>query len=1106
MKQLLKAFVLVASLFMSVAYGLHQAHGAEQIPGRVAELEEVVTRSDTTYHVAHTEQAPTIDGQIDEWASVPAMRLDRDKQGRGLSGTNDLSGSMRLLWDQDAVYLCIEVIDNIHHAPDWNSGWENDCVQFIFDDYMNGHGAGYNGHGRGYCLTDTPDGPVLSMYTASTADGELHEVVTWMSLKSSVQPNGVRVFELALPWSHLKPTHPWVLGRLGFSFSINDNDGFGFKGARFWTEGLLWGRDASKFGVLLFDEAIGSRDAILELAPEWNLFRNIKESRWLKVRDVNPFTHARILVNRKQAGQITANLSVRRVGDSEPVAVGRAEQSVGTGETAVFAWDLSQLNDGKYELVYDIPELQLEPRLPTTWYQLDLNKAHHRKARLTERYGIDRPWDDFAGEPALIRRHRGMVAVAFNWFEFNRNLTGDALDAALGEMLEMIGSLKNGEDYLAGRRYEFWSAYYSQFDGSGQLFVTYVPPDYDASRTWPLIVNLHGAGSLPEPNRNKREHKPYIRVDPWGRGSNGYRGIGENDVLEVIDYMKTWYSIDPSRVYIKGGSMGGRGTWSLAANHPGLFAAAGPDCGASNQAQIENLRHVPLSNRHGLLDSAVPVDMSRYGVSRLQQLGYSVSHYELAEAGHALPSDDEWRNTWMFKIQRPARPATITYSCQTPETGRAYWLCVRRFSNPHLRARVVAAMSGSDDDKVLTLAMENVDVLELDVTHMPLDNRFPLTLQMGEEKLDVTAPLPKHLFVRRTGDNWSVSEAWSPEPANVRPYRPGAAANLYTDEPLLVVYGTAGDEARVNLLEAGAKKLAGFGSASQRMALGGSPVKPDTAVTARDIANFNLILLGGVLDNELVRRMADRLPFTINAQNELIAGDREPVSMNGAGLRLFYYNPLAPERLMFLLATDEKLESIDDWLKTGWHDHPMTGGNGLNRGDQSDLIVQVIGGPVRRKMQFDRNWQWRNVPGTDQRLPHAMAARRALAESEVKLIQLLTGSDFAFSWSAKKEEMSFDSNFITLADVAIENTSRKTLLGRMTGEELVKMNEKWLREVDVCVYPTIDPNNINPKKEYEVALPPSFCRKLMVRQKNLRNVRAGPDLDVTDLWTDVFNL
>ena len=1101
MKQFLMAFILVVCLLMLSMPGLNKACAVQEIPGRVAVLEEIVTRSETVHHVGRAARRPVIDGKADEWADVAAMVLERQEQGRGVSDANDLSGSLRLLWDEEALYFCLQVTDDVHYAPSPRAAWDNDGMQFVFDAYMNGPGAGYNANHRSFCWSDTADGPVLSMYWNSP-DGQRHDVVAGMEMKTSVGADGVRVYEMAMPWSWLAPTHPWVLGRLGFTFSLNDNDGEGFKGARFWTEGLLWGQDPTKFGVLMFDGAMGTRDATLQLAPECNLFGDRAKSRWLELKDVDPFTNARLLVNTKDARRVEPSLTVRRAGESEPLGTARVEPKA-TGKTMVFAWDLSGLEDGKYELTFEVPGIPPTPH--STWYRLDPAKAPDRIARLTERFGIDRPWDDFAGAPALIQRHRGMVGVVSHWLEMNSTLTGVALDSALGGAVELVGTLEAGEDYLGSQRGTFWSAYYSTFDGSGQPFVAYVPEEYDAGRSWPLIVNLHGRGGRPWPGdpllQKKRVH---LEAHPWGRGDNGYSGIGENDVLEVIAYMKRWYNVDADRVYLSGGSMGGWGAWKMAATYPDMFASVAPTYGSAGGLVLENLRHVPVDNLHGLADWVVPIDGSRYAVNRLQQLGYAVTHHEIPGMGHDPPTEDVWRASWMLGLRRAAQPATVTYTCETPETGRAYWLTVRRFGDPHLRARVKAQVGQSKEYQTLTLLMANVEALELDVTKMPLDAGLPLTVQLGYEILKAEEPLGQKLFIVRKEDTWSVAREWSPAKTAVRPYRPGAAGNLYTGEPLLIVYGTAGGDERTKLLKAGAEKLAAFGGTGGEMAVGVSPIKADTDVTDEDMANFNLVLLGSARDNQLVERMADKLPFTINEKNELLGGDRELVSMVGAGLRMLYYNPLATERLIFLIATDEELDTVAEWLKISWDNNPMTGGSGMNRGDQADLVVQTIGGPVRRQMQLNRQWRWREMAGSDRRLPETMAARREITKAELRVIQRKTGADFAFTWGARADDVLFDPNDITWADVAIERTPRQTLLAKMTGEELIEVYEKWPSEDEICVFPPYDANDIDPQRDYDVVMPPHFCGRLSGRQKNLRDVQAGPDWDVAELWAEVF--
>ena len=203
------------------------------------------------------------------------------------------------------------------------------------------------------------------------------------------------------------------------------------------------------------------------------------------------------------------------------------------------------------------------------FYQLNVDRLRARRGQLRATFGINRPWDDMANAPPLIRRHRGMVAVALQlldadtWTEAMSNVDKrEEHFKALANAAAMVEALDRGKDFLGQQRGMFWSAYYSAADSSGQNFVVSLPPDFKKSRAYPLFVSLHGAGGVPTPQGSSQLAKmDYIEVSPWGRGAGGsYRALGEIDVLEVIRYMKEWYKIDEDRVYIVGASMGGRGT------------------------------------------------------------------------------------------------------------------------------------------------------------------------------------------------------------------------------------------------------------------------------------------------------------------------------------------------------------------------------------------------------------------------------------------------------------------------------------------------------------------------------------------------------------------
>ncbi|HUW35187.1 MAG TPA: sugar-binding protein [Planctomycetota bacterium] len=723
-----------------------------------------------------------------------------------------------------------------------------------------------------------------------------------------------------------------------------------------------------------------------------------------------------------------------------------------------------------------------------------------RRTALVQQFALDRPWDDLANAPPLVRRHRGSVARALEWLADEKALRMDELGHAWYYAADMLWSLQAGQDFLAAQRGEYWSAYYSHADGTGQPFVVTLPPNFDPARKCPLIVHLHGAGS----EMHFRERGPrtgnFIMVRPYGRGRSSYRGVGEDDVLGVIDHMKTWYSVDDDRVVIAGPSMGGYGSWRLACRYPGLFAAASPRCGYDVDSPHENLLHVPLFSVQGLEDNVEAG--TRALVASLAERGYAAASLDLPGVGHSylwpyMPCD------WLTGQRRPQRPSTVIFTCDGSDRGSAYWLSVLQFADPHLLAHVKATVSGERQAQLLTLYMENVSVLELDTARMPLDRRSPLRIQMNTSLLELKATLPDHLFIIRTKDGWSTADTWAAPALKVRPYQPGAAANLYMGEPLMIVYGTQGGNERTPLLREAAQSLTRFvGSGPTELTTASFPVKPDADVTADDLSRFNLVLIGGASENLIVSRMADKLPFKINERNELIAGGRDAVSMDGAGVRLAYHNPLAPGRLIFLIATSEKGENAQKWLQNARG--LLTGSSGGRRTDQADLVVETLGGPIRRRMQFTHEWEWRDVPGAAIRFDERRAGQRQMALARLRVMRRAAGAGFALWWRVDDTAREFEPQQATLADLATERIPGKTFLYQMPGKQLIELHEKRLSKGELLIEPPCDPKTVRPDEFYRIVFPPDLIWSLRESVGSLPGLTMGPTWRQEDLWREVF--
>lgn len=167
-----------------------------------------------------------------------------------------------------------------------------------------------------------------------------------------------------------------------------------------------------------------------------------------------------------------------------------------------------------------------------------------------------------------------------------------------------------------------------------------LPKDFDDSKTYPLVLFLHGAGERGNDNKKqlihgsslfasaeKREKFPAIvifpqcpRDDYWANAEvdRSTKPINLNfplDIeptksmkllLEMLNEMSAKTYVNKSRLYIGGLSMGGMGTFEMLSRKPETFAAAFAICGAGNpEATKAYATTTPMWIFHGANDDVV---------------------------------------------------------------------------------------------------------------------------------------------------------------------------------------------------------------------------------------------------------------------------------------------------------------------------------------------------------------------------------------------------------------------------------------------------------------------------------------------------------------------
>jgi predicted peptidase len=183
--------------------------------------------------------------------------------------------------------------------------------------------------------------------------------------------------------------------------------------------------------------------------------------------------------------------------------------------------------------------------------------------------------------------------------------------------------------------------------GSEAKYVLFVPHDYKGDNEYPLILFLHGSGEtgtdgekqaivgLGPAIREQEQTFPFIAVFPQSQKRNwGANSEDGKRALAILDEVESKYKVDKRRVYLTGLSMGGFGTWSMAAAFPERWAAIAPICGGGNPESAEKIKNIPCWCFHGDKDAAVPVKRSRDMIAALKVAGGKPKYTEYPGVNH----------------------------------------------------------------------------------------------------------------------------------------------------------------------------------------------------------------------------------------------------------------------------------------------------------------------------------------------------------------------------------------------------------------------------------------------------------------------------------------
>ncbi|HWV45124.1 MAG TPA: hypothetical protein VN039_03710 [Nitrospira sp.] len=200
----------------------------------------------------------------------------------------------------------------------------------------------------------------------------------------------------------------------------------------------------------------------------------------------------------------------------------------------------------------------------------------------------------------------------------------------------------------------------------------FIPPTYQTSRAYALVVCLHGFGFTGEEYLERwrpRLGEDYLLACPSYPSGAWFTRRAEELVLETIRQVAHRYHIDPDRVFLTGMSNGGIGTWLIGMHHAPLFAGLAPMASGLDDVLmpfLANLRSTPIYIIHGAKDQVMPVDLSRSIVRELDKLGYPYVYREHQRehpmaGGHYFPREElPDLVAWFNRQRREPLPTSLT--------------------------------------------------------------------------------------------------------------------------------------------------------------------------------------------------------------------------------------------------------------------------------------------------------------------------------------------------------------------------------------------------------------------------------------------------------------
>ncbi|HBC88472.1 MAG TPA: hypothetical protein DCZ94_16105 [Lentisphaeria bacterium] len=186
----------------------------------------------------------------------------------------------------------------------------------------------------------------------------------------------------------------------------------------------------------------------------------------------------------------------------------------------------------------------------------------------------------------------------------------------------------------------------------GMPYRLFIPKNYDQSKSYTLVVFLHGSGEVGSDNEAQLKNNgngslwlintdyqvshPVFFAAPQGSWGNA---AVQAKVAGMINALKQEFSgIATDRVIVTGLSLGGAGTYFMMSKYPDLVAAGVPMQGPKDWQTIANNKNMNIWHFHAADDNSGyhPISQADYTVKYLRSYGLNVVYTRYNTGGHGI--------------------------------------------------------------------------------------------------------------------------------------------------------------------------------------------------------------------------------------------------------------------------------------------------------------------------------------------------------------------------------------------------------------------------------------------------------------------------------------